>query len=111
MAVYVSNIVIEQGFSFESTFQLEDTRTGNFLDLSGYDVKSQIRKSYYSKNYISFASSITDAELGEITIGLEPNQTILLKPGRYVYDIKLLNQSGQYKAIEGSALVRAGVTT
>ena len=111
MAVYVSNIVIEQGFSFESTFQLEDTRTGNFLDLSGYDIKSQIRKSYYSKNYISFASTITDIELGEITISLEPNQTILLKPGRYVYDIKLFNQSGQYKAIEGSALVRAGVTT
>ena len=54
MAVYVSNIVIEQGFSFESTFQLEDTRTGNFLDLSGYDVKSQIRKSYYSILLLKF---------------------------------------------------------
>lgn len=111
MAVYVSNIVIEQGFTFETTFQLEDTRTGNLLDLSGYDVKSQIRKSYYSKNFVSFASTISDIETGEITIGLESNQTKLLKPGRYVYDVKLFNQSGEYKAVEGSALVRAGVTT
>ena len=28
MAVYVSNIVIEQGYDFDTSFQLEDTRSG-----------------------------------------------------------------------------------
>lgn len=111
MAVYVSNIVIEQGFTFETSFQLEDTRTNYFLDLSGYDVDSQIRKSYYSKNYVSFASSISNPELGIISIALDSNQTSLLKPGRYVYDVKVISEGREYKAVEGAALVRAGVTT
>jgi len=40
MAIYVSNIVIEQGFDFDTTFVLEDTLTNDFLDLSGYVIES-----------------------------------------------------------------------
>jgi len=40
MAVYVSNIVIEQGFDFDTSFQLEDTRTNAFLDLTNLSAKS-----------------------------------------------------------------------
>ena len=37
-------------------------------------------------------------------------KTLGLKPGRYVYDVKIVNAGKEYKAVEGSALVRAGVT-
>lgn len=110
MAVYVSNIVIEQGFTFETTFQLEDTRTNSFLNLSGYGIESKIRKSHDSRNYVSFASSIIQPKFGRISIGLQAGETLLLKPGRYVYDVKIIADGNQYKAVEGSALVRAGVT-
>ena len=34
-----------------------------------------------------------------------------MKAGRYVYDVKITTpQGGSYKAVEGSALVRGGVT-
>ena len=44
MAVYVSNITIEQGFDFDTSFQLEDTRTNEFLNLVGAAASAQIRK-------------------------------------------------------------------
>ena len=37
-------------------------------------------------------------------------KTLSLKPGRYVYDVKITTSGKDYKAVEGSALVRAGVT-
>lgn len=110
MAVYVSNIVIEQGYSFDTTFQLEDTRTNSLLNLTGSSVKSEIRKTYGSSNYVSFASTVSQLEPGRILISLEPGQTSQLKPGRYVYDVKVIVDNKEYKAVEGSALVRAGVT-
>lgn len=111
MAVYVSNIVIEQGYSFDTSFQLEDTRTNAPLDLGGASTLSNIRKNYESLNHVSFASTVNDIKLGIISISLTANQTLSLKPGRYVYDVKILfNAGNEYKAVEGSALVRAGVT-
>tara|TARA_R110000868_G_scaffold110291_1_gene299013 strand:- start:308 stop:646 length:339 start_codon:yes stop_codon:yes gene_type:complete len=110
MAVYVSNIVIEQGCNFDATYQLEDTRTNSFLNLTGSVVKSEIRKTYSSTNYVSFASTISDPENGKIAISLNPEQTLSLKPGRYVYDVKIISGNKEYKGVEGSALVRAGVT-
>ena len=37
--------------------------------------------------------------------------TVNIKPGRYVYDVKIFAPGNkEYKAVEGSALVRGGVT-
>jgi len=110
MAVYVSNIVIEQGFSFDTSFQLEDTRTNSFLTLTTASTVAQLRKHPGSSSYVSFASTVTDPNQGIISISLTANQTVSLKPGRYSYDVKLFNYGKEFKAIEGAALVRAGVT-
>ena len=110
MAVYVSNIVIEQGFDFDTSFQLEDTRTNSFLDLTDASVEAQLRKHYGATDYVSFSSIVVTPELGVISISLTATQTVNLKPGRYVFDVKLTNSGKKYKAVEGAALVRAGVT-
>lgn len=110
MAVYVSNIVIEQGFSFDASFQLEDTRTNSSLNLTTATIESHLRKHSGSSSYVSFASTIADSNLGIISISLTANQTVSLKPGRYLYDVKLFNYGKEFKAVEGAALVRAGVT-
>ena len=110
MAVYVSNIVIEQGYDFDTSFQLEDTRTNSPLILIDVSTEAQLRKHYGSTSSVSFASTVTSPELGIITISLTGNQTVNLKPGRYVFDVKLLSSGKEYKAVEGAALVRAGVT-
>jgi|TARA_Y100000033_G_scaffold11971_1_gene11131 hypothetical protein len=110
MAVFVSNITIEQGFDFDTSFQLEDTRTNSPLVLTGVETEGMLRKSYSSSSSVSFASTVADDSNGIISISLTSTQTAALKPGRYVYDIKITNAGKEYKAVEGSALVRAGVT-
>lgn len=110
MAIFVSNIVIEQGFDFQTSFQLEDTRTNTFLQLGISTIASQMKKTYSSSSSVSFASTISSPDAGLISISLTPDQTLALKPGRYVYDIKIYNDGKEFKVVEGSALVRAGVT-
>ena len=111
MAVYVSNITIEQGFDFDTSFQLEDTRTNEFLNLVGAATSATLRKHSASKTQVSFASSVSDPETGIISITLSAANTVSLKPGRYVYDVQIITSGGRkYKAIEGNALVRSGVT-
>ena len=111
MAVYVSNIVIEQGYSFDTSFQLEDTRTNEPLILTNATTESSLKKTYTSSSSVSFASTIISPEKGTISISLTASQTTSLKPGRYVYDVKIFNEGREYKAVEGAALVRPGVTT
>ena len=114
MAIFVSNIVIEQGFDFDTMFELEDSTTSEPLDLTGYQITAQMRKVYTSTTAVSFATTIIDAALGEVKISLASTQTSSLKEGRYVYDVKLVSppnpDSAITKAIEGSVLVRGGVT-
>lgn len=111
MAVFVSNIVIEQGFDFDTTFQLEDTTTNNLLNLTDYSVESQLRKTYTSSTSVSFSSTITNASEGSIQISLGSSETSSLKEGRYVYDVKVVSPVGKIqKVVEGAALIRPGVT-
>ena len=110
MAVYVSNIVIEAGYDFDTSFQLEDTRTNSPLILTNASTEAQLRKHYGSSTAVSFASTVTSPELGIISISLTGTQSVSLKPGRYVFDVKITNSGREYKAVEGAALVRAGVT-
>ena len=115
MAVAAVNIVIEQGFSFSTNFELESTSTDLPMNLTGYGVTAQIRKTYTSSSSVSFASSITTPSNGVISISLTAAQTAALKPGRYVYDVLIQSgglgsSSDKVKAIEGMALVRGGVT-
>ena len=111
MAVYVSNIVIEQGFDFDTSFQLEDTRSNAFLNLAGASTSGMLRKHSSSANPVSFATTVTSPEQGIISISLTAATTVSIKPGRYVYDVKIFAPGNkEYKAVEGSALVRGGVT-
>jgi hypothetical protein len=111
MAVFVSNIVIEQGFDFDTTFILEDTTTGDYLDLTNYTVDSQLRKTYTSSTAVSFASTVTVPESGNIQISMGSTLTSTIKSGRYVFDVKITSSGGSIsKVVEGSALVRPGVT-
>ena len=111
MAVYVSNIVIEQGFDFDTSFQLEDTRTNALLDLTGATTLGQIRKSSSSTNKISFASTVSSPENGLITVSLGSTITVKMKPGRYVYDVMQTASDGnKTRLIEGQLIVTPSVS-
>ena len=110
-SVYVNNLVINSGSDFSQTFTLEDPTTNSFYDLSLYTVSSQLRKWAGSSTATSFGAVIEIPLEGKINISLTNEQTSLLKPGRYVYDVVITDIGGQKsKVIEGMALVREAVT-
>jgi hypothetical protein len=113
MAVYVSNLQIDQNTDFNQVFTLEDGQSNSVLNLTGYTFKSQMRKHPTATTGITtFTASIYgSAANGQIQLGLTTSQTANLKDGRYVYDVVMTNTLGQMsRVIEGMVLVRAGAT-
>ena len=90
--------MIEQGFDFDTSFQLEDTRTNSNLDLSDASTSAQMRKHYGATTAVSLGSTITSPEQGIISISLTA-QSVSLKPGRYVFDVKITNAGREYKKL------------
>ena len=101
---------MSKGFDFDTSFQLEDTRTNSPLILTDASTTAQIRKHYGASTSVSLGSTINQSRFGIISISMTANQTVSLKPGRYVYDVKILNAGREYKIVEGTALLRGGVT-
>ncbi len=111
MAVYVSNLVINTGTSFSQTFNLEATETNSPYNLSGMTPTAQIRKHASSSSKTDFvATVVSPATAGMISLSLTHEQTSALKAGRYVYDIVLTSGDSKTTVVEGSVLVREGVT-
>ena len=105
----VSNLTVDQGATFNAQIDISDD-SGNTQNLTGYSVAGQIRKSYDSTTYTAFSASVSNATGGTVSIALTAAQTNALISGRYVYDVKILNAGREYKAVEGTALIRGGVT-
>ena len=111
MAVYVVNLVIDQGTDFSQTFNLESSTSNAALNLTGYTASSQLRKHAASSKWYDFTVSFPDRASGQIKISLTDTITARVKPGRYIYDIILTDSSGsKERVVEGSALVREGAT-
>ena len=110
-AVYVNNLVINSGSDFNQSFTLEGNNNSP-LNLTGYQVNAQMRKWAGSSTSITFTTSIEfPSTEGKILISLSSEETLDIKPGRYVYDVLITDSFGQKnKVIEGMVLVREGVT-
>lgn len=111
-AVYVNNLIINSGSDFSQTFTLEGTDTEFAFDLTSYTAESQMRKWSGSSTYTEFDTSIEyPPTAGRILLRLTSEQTASLKPGRYVYDVLIIDPYGiKNKVIEGMVLVAEGVT-
>ena len=110
-AVYVSNIVINQGADFSQVFNLADASNDKF-DLTGFILSAQMRKHSGSSVSVNLNPTLVSPSTeGGVRITLTDIQTSALKPGRYVYDILITDNTGiKTRVVEGSALVREGVT-
>ena len=84
---------IEQGTTFNSNVTLDDSN-GTSYNLTGFTIKSQARRSYYSANAaINFVVSIPDANNGVITLSANAAVTANVAAGKYVYDVMLTQPS------------------
>lgn len=111
MSVYVRNLVINTSADFSETFELIQTG-GNIINLTGFAGTCHMRKTPESSSYVGFGVSFVDRENGEIKISMASTVTSTLKPGRYVYDLMLIRpNTTKTIAVEGTVLVRAGIST
>ena len=109
MAGFVE-LTLEQGANFSVSMDLKDA-AGSILNLSGYTVAAQMRKSYYSTTATDFTISITDAAAGQITMTMNSANTSNVTPGRYVYDVLLTSGAGvKSRIIEGIVTTLPSVT-
>ena len=106
----ISNIFIDQGATFTTTVTVTDAN-GDAVNLSGYSVAAQIRKTFLSSTATSFTATISNASSGEITISLSPTQTAALEAGRFVYDVLITASGGtKTRVVEGQVTVNPSVT-
>lgn len=110
MAVYVHNLTIDQGSDFDFFFDVEGTETNAPKSLVGYAASAQLRKSYGSSTKVAFAATVTNPEGGTVRISLGSSVTSGIRAGRYVYDVYINGLGENVRIVEGTALVRAGVT-
>ena len=112
-AVYVSNIIINQGADFSQVFNLANSSNDSF-DLTNFSLSAQMRKHAGSSvSYDLNPTVVQPPTSGGVRITLTDTQTAALKPGRYVYDVLITENTGsgiKTRVVEGSAIVREGVT-
>ena len=106
----ISNLTIDQGSSYSAIIDVTDA-TDNALNLTGYSVAGQLRKTYESSTFTAFTASINSALAGKVAISLTATQTNRLAAGRYVYDVEITSGGGAVtRVVEGQLEVTPGVT-
>ena len=112
-AVYVSNIVINQGADFSQVFNLADS-SNDSVDLTNYALTAQMRKHAGSSVSHNLNPTVVQPPTsGGVRITLTDVQTAALKPGRYVYDVLIADDSGsgtKTRVVEGIATVNPSVS-
>lgn len=111
MASYVE-LFIDQGTTFRNTINLTDDNSNIPINVYGYSVSSQIRRSYYSSNITANITCVTsNISNGEITMSMTAANTANIKAGRYVFDVKTTDPSNVVtRVLEGIITVTPSCT-
>lgn len=111
MAAYVE-LFVDQGSTFNNIINLTDDITNASINVSGYIIASQMRRSYYSANATAnITCTITNAAQGEITMSMSANTTANIKAGRYLFDLKTIDLAGTVsRVLEGIITVTPATT-
>ena len=111
MAAYVE-LFIDQGCDFRNIIYLSDDISNQAINISGYSVRSQMRRSYYSANAsANITCIISSAGNGEITMTMTAAQTANIKAGRYLFDVETVAGDGSISRIlEGIITVTPEIT-
>jgi hypothetical protein len=111
MSAFVE-LYIDQGSNFNHVITMSDDVTNANLNVSGYNVSCQLRRSYYAANASgNITCTITDASNGEITLSMTAANTGNLRPGRHLFDVKVVNANNVVdRPIEGIVTVTPRIT-
>lgn len=107
----VQNLTIDQGSTFGAEVTIF-TEQKLYFNLTNYTASAQIRKSPNALNPAgTFTCTIPSPATGKILLSLTDEQTGAIKPGRYMYDVIIEDNTGQkFRAIEGIVTVMPSIT-
>lgn len=106
----ISNLYVDAGSDYSNIITVAATN-GQPLNLSGYTVASQMRKSYKSSVAYPFTASVLDAPSGKIRLQLTPSQSESIPEGRWLYDVEITSPTGSKKrVVEGIVTVNPQIT-
>lgn len=111
MSGYVE-LYMDQGATFNNVINLTDDITNAYINIFGYTVRSQMRRSYYSANAsANITCSITNAANGEIVLSMTAANTAIIKAGRYLFDLETVDLNGTVnRVLEGIITVSPRIT-
>ena len=90
MAAY-SDLIIDQGTDYQAALDLL-ADDGTPVDLTNYKFSGQIKYSYYTSTVTANLNiTIVDSANGNVLISLTAANSANIPPGRYVYDIKMVD--------------------
>jgi hypothetical protein len=106
----IAYLDIDQGsdFTAEMTLEADD---GTPINLFGSYVYSQFRKSFGSTIGHSFTTAIVDRDAGIIKLQLSGDYSSGIRPGRYLYDVELVDYDGKKtRVVEGIVTINPEIT-
>jgi hypothetical protein len=105
-----ANLYVDQGTSFSVTLDLT-TGDGDAVNLSDQTFFCGVKKLYSSSTLFTANVSINaSAPLNDITLTIQSDQTRDLEPGKYQYDVLMLNNGSVSKLLEGLIFIIPTVT-
>jgi len=106
----ISNLFVDAGSDYSNIITVAGSN-GQPLDLTGYTVASEMRKSYLSKTAYPFTATIYSASSGEIRLQLAGGVSAQMWPGRYQYDVEITSATGaRTRVVEGIVTVTPEIT-
>lgn len=106
----VSNLFVDAGADYSTIITVAATN-GQPLNLTGYSVASQMRKSYASSTVYNFTTSLYDASQGKVRLQLSNSQSSAIPAGRWLYDVEITSPSGtKTRVLEGIVTVTPEIT-
>lgn len=105
-----ADLDIDQGSHFVATMDLQnDDETP--MNLNGFQVYSQFRKSYMSTLGHNFQCEVVNPTAGQIRLTLTGTYSSSIRAGRYLYDVEIVSQSGlKTRVVEGIVTINPEIT-
>ena len=104
------DLIINQKASFQVTFAVKDS--GAALDLNNYTTLAKYKQTYQTPDHqaVTITSAVSNAAAGFVQLSLTATETSLMQPGKYVYDVAIIDPDGfKTRIVEGSIRVSPGV--
>jgi hypothetical protein len=103
------DLVLDQGDSYYKEFTL--THSGVSMNLTGLSIFTDVRRYANTNKVYPLTAQIVNSVTGVISLSLTPQQSMLFKNDRYVYQVKLSDGNDIVKVIQGHILVNNGASS